>query len=71
MAKDQSESEMHAKQDDLQQTHSMLDAANAYHDTLKPSCVEVQVSWDERAAQRKDEIEALDRPLELNVESRT
>merc|ERR1719183_2288804 len=36
-----------------------LDRANDYFDHLKPLCVDVQVTYEERVAKRKEEIEAL------------
>jgi len=36
-----------------------LDKANDYYENLKPNCLEVHVSFDERAAQREAEIAAL------------
>jgi len=59
MAKDRAEESLHLKEEDLQQTHQTLDAAKIYHNTLKPSCVEVHVHWEDRVAKRKEEIEAL------------
>merc|ERR1719277_1366826 len=42
-----------------------LDAALAYFDKLKPSCVEVGVSYDDRVARRKEEIASLQEALEI------
>lgn len=36
-----------------------LAKANKYYDYLKPTCVEVKVNWEERAAKRQEEIDAL------------
>ena len=45
--------------DDLQTTQSAMDAASKHYDTLKPICVQVQVSFEDRDRLRKEEIEAL------------
>merc|ERR1719327_1037640 len=39
----------------LDQTWAQLDAANAYYDKLKPTCVDVGVSFEERVAHRNEE----------------
>jgi len=44
---------------DLQTTQSAMDAASKYYDTLKPICVQVQVTFEDRDRLRKEEIEAL------------
>merc|ERR1719174_298205 len=47
------------KKADLEGTQKELDAALAYFDKLKPSCVDAGVSYDDRVARRKEEIESL------------
>merc|ERR1719399_1951699 len=47
------------KRADLEGTQKELDAALAYFDKLKPSCVDAGVSYDDRVARRKEEIESL------------
>merc|ERR1712066_20358 len=47
------------KKEDLEGTQNELDAALAYFDKLKPSCVDAGVSYDDRVARRKEEIESL------------
>ena len=42
------------KKADLEGTQKELDAALAYFDKLKPSCVDAGVSYDDRVARRKD-----------------
>jgi len=42
-----------------------LDAALMYFDKLKPSCIEVGVSYDDRVARRKEEIASLQEALEI------
>merc|ERR1719433_1583477 len=46
-------------QKDLDANQLELDKANKYFEYLKPSCLEVHVSYEERAAKRKEEIAAL------------
>merc|ERR1719401_2962121 len=57
--KDQTEFEKENTEKDLRATQAELAKANKYFAYLKPSCVEVHVSWEERVAKRKEEIEAL------------
>merc|ERR1712157_412292 len=47
---------MTTKKSDLEGTQKELDAALAYFDKLKPSCVDAGVSYDARVARRKEEI---------------
>ena len=42
-----------------------LDAALAYFDKLKPSCVDSGVSFEDRVARRKEEIESLQEALKI------
>ena len=51
------ESALTAKKADLEGTQKELDAALAYYDKLKPSCVDAGVSYEARVARRKEEIE--------------
>merc|ERR1712084_51746 len=53
------------KKEDLEGTQNELDAALAYFDKLKPSCVEAGVSYDDRVARRKEEIESLQEALRI------
>jgi len=59
MAKDQSEFEKGNTVKDLKATQKELDKALDYQSHLKPVCLEVHVSYEERVAARKAEIEAL------------
>jgi len=56
--------ELNAKKD-LKNTKEELDAALEYYDKLKPSCVEAGVSYEERVAKRKEEIESLKEALQI------
>merc|ERR1719463_207623 len=48
---------------DLDGTQKELDAALAYYEKLKPSCVDSGVSYDERVARRQEEIDSLKEAL--------
>merc|ERR1719198_1899848 len=47
------------KSEDLEGTQKELDAALAYFDKLKPSCVDAGVSYEDRVTRRKEEIQSL------------
>merc|ERR1712160_50596 len=53
------------KKEDLEGTQKELDAALAYFDKLKPSCVDAGVSYEDRVARRKEEIESLKEALKI------
>merc|ERR1712224_1190585 len=53
------------KKEDLEGTQKELDAALAYFDKLKPSCVDSGVSYEDRVARRKEEIESLQEALKI------
>merc|ERR1719396_191392 len=59
MKKDQTEFEKEQTEKDLDATQVELDRALAYQQHLKPVCLEVHVSYEERLRRRKEEIEAL------------
>merc|ERR1719329_764054 len=59
LKKDQTEFEKSQTNKDLGATQEELDKALAYQQHLKPVCLEVHVSFEERVARRKEEIEAL------------
>jgi len=50
---------------DLQSTQEELAAAMRYFDELKPSCIDSGVSYEERVAARKSEIESLQDALKM------
>jgi len=52
-------------QEDLEGTQKELTAALSYFDKLKPSCVESDVSYEDRVAGRKAEIESLQEALKI------
>jgi len=65
-AKKQDESQaLTMKKEDLEGTQKELDAALAYFDKLKPSCVDSGVSYEDRVARRKEEIESLQEALKI------
>jgi septal ring factor EnvC (AmiA/AmiB activator) len=59
------ESALTSKKADLEGTQKELDAALAYYDKLKPSCVDAGVSYDDRVSRRKEEIESLQEALRI------
>jgi chromosome segregation ATPase len=50
---------------ELEMTQGELDAALAYYDKLKPDCVDMGLSYEDRVQQRKEEIESLKEALEM------
>mmetsp|Transcript_39419 Transcript_39419/g.73199 ORF Transcript_39419/g.73199 Transcript_39419/m.73199 type:complete len:543 (+) Transcript_39419:2-1630(+) len=50
---------------DLDGTQKELDAALDYYDKLKPSCITVGVSYDDRVSRRKEEIASLQEALRI------
>jgi len=65
-AKKQDQSQaLTVKKEDLEGTQKELDAALAYFDKLKPSCVDAGVSYEDRVARRKEEIESLQEALKI------
>jgi hypothetical protein len=63
--KQDTEQALTTKQGDLEGTQKELDAALAYYDKLKPSCVDAGVSYDDRVSRRKEEIESLQEALRI------
>merc|ERR1711920_669004 len=53
------------KREDLEGTQKELDAALAYFDRLKPSCVDAGVSYEDRVSRRQEEIESLQEALKI------
>jgi len=65
-AKKQDETQaLTVKGEDLEGTQKELDAALAYFDKLKPSCVDAGVSYEDRVNRRKEEIESLQEALRI------
>jgi hypothetical protein len=61
LLKDQKEHDLKGTMKDLGATQEELDAALKYYAELKPQCLEVHVSYEERVAKRKEEIESLNK----------
>lgn len=64
-AKTEKESELADAKKDLKGNQEELDAALAYFEKLKPSCVDAGQSYEERVAQRKAEIESLQDAMKI------
>jgi len=60
LGKDQDQFEVARLKKDLKGVQVEAKKANEYFETLKPTCMEVQVSYEERVARRKEEIAALE-----------
>merc|ERR1719482_398678 len=63
--KQNQEQELEEKKTDLDGTQKELETALAYYDKLKPSCVDAGVSYEDRVARRKEEIESLQEALKI------
>merc|ERR1711879_319194 len=63
--KQDEEQALTVKREDLEGTQKELDAALAYFDKLKPSCVDAGVSYEDRVSRRKEEIESLQEALRI------
>merc|ERR1719253_41231 len=63
--KQDEEQALQVKNGDLEGTQKELDAALAYFDKLKPSCVDAGVSYEDRVGRRKEEIESLQEALKI------
>jgi len=63
--KQDDEQSLVTKKQDLEGTQKELDAALAYFDKLKPSCVDADVSYEDRVERRKEEIESLQEALKI------
>merc|ERR550537_1106024 len=62
----QDKSQLHEeKVKDREGTSKELDAALAYYDKLRPDCIETGISYEERVARRKEEIESLQEALSI------
>ena len=63
--KQNQEQSLHEQNTDLDGTQNELDAALAYNEKLMPSCVDAGVSYEDRVARRKEEIESLQEALRI------
>jgi len=53
------------KKKDLEGTQKELEAALEYYAKLKPDCIDSGISYEERVARRKEEIESLQEALSI------
>jgi len=65
LTKQKDENTRVAAKADLDDTQKELDAALSYYETLKPSCVDASVSYDERVSRREEEIQSLQEALAI------
>jgi len=63
--KTRKEGELTTTKKDLKGTQAELDAALAYYEKLKPSCVDAGVSYEERVQRREAEIQSLKEALSI------
>jgi chromosome segregation ATPase len=63
--KTRTDGELEMTKKDLKGAQGELDAALAYYDKLKPSCVDAGVSYEERVARREAEIQSLQEALKI------
>jgi prefoldin subunit 5 len=63
--KQDAEQSLEEHKKDLLGTQTELDAALAYYDKLKPDCIDSGISYEERVARRKEEIESLQEALRI------
>jgi cell division septum initiation protein DivIVA len=63
--KQDEEQALTVKRSDLEGTQKELDAALAYFDKLKPSCVDAGVSYEDRVKRREEEIQSLQEALRI------
>jgi len=63
--KTRKDAELQMTKKDLKGAQGELDAALAYYDKLKPSCVDAGVSYEERVARREAEIQSLQEALKI------
>eukprot|EP00811_Abedinium_folium_P036219 NODE_8949_length_1458_cov_1.444027.p1 GENE.NODE_8949_length_1458_cov_1.444027~~NODE_8949_length_1458_cov_1.444027.p1 ORF type:complete len:275 (+),score=96.63 NODE_8949_length_1458_cov_1.444027:571-1395(+) len=64
-SKQEAEGTLATKEGDLDSTQTQLEAAIAYFDKLKPTCVDASVSYGDRIARRKAEITSLQEALNI------
>jgi len=63
--KTRKDGELTTTKSDLKGAQGELDAALAYYDKLKPSCVDAGVNYEERVARREAEIQSLGEALKI------
>merc|ERR1719386_175794 len=65
MLKDKKEFDMDMADKDRKAAQEELDFALDYYEKLKPQCIEVHVSYEERAKRRQEEIDALNEAYKI------
>jgi len=65
LEKDETEFKKSQTEKDLKAVEEELAKANEYYEYLKPSCLEVKVSYEERVAARKAELESLNEAYDI------
>jgi len=66
--KDQKDFEREQAEKDFAATTEQLDKSNAYYQELKPQCIDVNVSFEERTKMRQEEIKALNEAYDILAE---
>jgi osmotically-inducible protein OsmY len=64
-SKQDQEQQLQEKKVDLVGTQKEMDAALAYYEKLKPSCIGEAENYDDKVAKRKEEIESLQEALRI------
>jgi len=59
------ESALAATEEELKLTQTQLDAAIAYYEKLKPTCVDSGITYEERVKRREEEIQSLQEALKI------
>merc|ERR1719235_2366679 len=65
MTKQKKDFELNSAKEDLAGTQEELSAAMDYYEKLKPSCVDAGQTYEERVAQRNEELESLNDALKI------
>jgi len=63
--KTDNESALHSAEEELKTTQEQLDAAIAYYEKLKPTCVDAGISYEERVKRREEEMQTLQEALKI------
>jgi len=65
LAKQNAEEALADLKKDLERTNEELTAALDYYEKLKPDCVDMGLSYEDRVARRKEEIVSLQEALKI------
>lgn len=65
LKKQEAEGELGYRKEDLETAQEELTVAMEYYDKLKPSCVDLGLSYEDRVARRKEEIVSLQEALKI------